>query len=222
MEILINGNPELVSADPGTPVVRIVEQLRRWLRDQGLVVSQAELDGGAVDLERLDGLGGSLVDAYRRLTITAAAPERLALEVIRGLVEMLARLADNMRQAARMVQEGRVAQGLERFRGGIEGWSVLQDSLARVGRLLGLDLGGFQGPSGPLGARMAHLGGILARTQEAIQHADAVAMGDLLEYELVPLAEEWSKTLGFLHDHVVSCIAPDEPPAPAHGVAVKQ
>lgn len=209
MDILVNGQRDLVSVDPGSGLQDTLHQLRDWVRGEGLAILQVTLDGEAVTVDLDAGRASETVDAYQSLNLQVGRPADLAVSVLEGLRQMLPKLETSMREAAGAFGRGKPDFALARFPQILEAWEAVLGSVGQVCALCSVPMDAVSRVVTP--ERQASLKDAVLRTKQAFDDADFVSLADLLEYELAPMTGDWAGILGELQALVrATCGAGDD------------
>ncbi len=194
MDVYVNGQPDLVSVDPGSGLQETLHQLRDWVVKEGLVVVTLRLDGVAVTVDLPAGRRQENVDAYRKLELQVAPPRDMAVGVLDNLRQMLPRLSSAMQESAGAFSRGKPEAALRRFPEIMEGWELVLGAVTQVATLCKLSP---QAVAKVVPAEAQQdLEDAVRQAKRAMEDADFVALGDVLEYELAPMTNRWERILG--------------------------
>ncbi|GAX88905.1 hypothetical protein [Effusibacillus lacus] len=109
---------------------------------------------------------------------------KLVEETLQSCQEYIPRLIEAHEQLATYFQGNEEAKGLDLFQLYIEGIDWLQQSVRGIQNLDHSKIPGIQ---------VDEVNPKLIEIEEALQNRDYVLMGDLLDYEITPILEQWLK-----------------------------
>lgn len=122
---------------------------------------------------------------FNRVEVRTVSLDEMAFDVVRELPKVINIIATGSRQAASLMRQADLAEGLE----------VLQDIIAVSRDLLStiqvLRRQYATGPSKDLDDLGDRLGELLGEAGDAMENEDWLLLADLLEYEYLPACEGW-------------------------------
>lgn len=124
-------------------------------------------------------------NSFTRLELRTVSIDQMACDVVEELPKVISIMAGGSRQAAALLRQTELAEGLE----------VLQDIIAVSRELLNtvhiLRNQYATGPCKGIDALGVTLGDLLGEINDVIANEDWVLVADLLEYEFLPACEGW-------------------------------
>lgn len=177
----------------------IGEVLSHVAKNNRLVV-QLLIDGSVPDLSRMDDVRSQPLDG-REVFIETAPPLAIAREVLVAVDETMVTAETLREQAAEAFRVGDAPGGLGKLSGCFATWHNAQDSLAKVARLLRVDLGELKTEDGrTVAAVMSRFAENLRTLRDALEARDYVLCCDVLTYDMAELRGEFKLATAALHD----------------------
>lgn len=160
----------------------------------GRIVISVEADGRALsegELTRLE----EAKTAVSELRLISADPHALIRRVFQDAREALGTVASLQRVAADACATGDSATAMAQLAGVLETWKAVRDAVEKSGELLGFDLASvkfsFDGREVVATGLVAELARALDGLLSGVKGRDWSAVGDVLSYDLGPLAGSW-------------------------------
>jgi hypothetical protein len=194
-DILVDDTPCPVECAPADRFDTLMNRLESHLAGEGRIVTAVTVDGEPMLPEQRAALAAVVLAEMGAVRIATQRPLHLAATVVRRLAEALPNLRAQQERVVEVLEAGRRAEGMAAFRGCLEVWQVLQQSVLRVGALLGGDLTDTQDVSAALAAASRALADALHRVRQSLEADDLVALADVIQADLVPLTDEWTRAL---------------------------
>lgn len=208
MRILIDENEDFDVADRATTALDAVVLVSDHLRREGRGILRLELDGVTVLPDGLrDELSHRELNEEGTLRVRTERIAALVEDAFRELDRVAPELPDLCRGLARLFQGGQAEQAYEPFQQLAVIWETIKNRETEIAGALGIDLSSLC--IGDLTFEQLHrdLNQYLAESVDALERGDTVLLGDLLEYELAPRAEDEERILESLRSRFA------EPPA---------
>lgn len=98
MIIALNGREDLLRADDACPLGPLLDELRRHLAQQRMVVLRTELDGDPLDEDRASELAERPAGEFERLELALQRLEEFAMEVLGNLADAIPNVLEGARQ----------------------------------------------------------------------------------------------------------------------------
>ncbi|MHC4660687.1 MAG: hypothetical protein ACYS8W_03270 [Planctomycetota bacterium] len=209
MKIVVNGREDIVEADSGSRFGTILDQLRRWLLEDDMLILTLLLDGKPLDETAENRHVDSKVDEFKELIVEAAAAKDLALDALGNVKQYCDRVRNSQLTIADGCRKGALEDANE-FNFIFTWWESLQRSVVNVIRLMKLDPESIRVDKTSLGDHLAGLTTPLAEMDGALKAQDFVLVGDLLEHEFTPRLDTWLSFLDTLTGMIESIPGPGE------------
>ena len=191
MDVIVDGERNYEFKGEPKDVLSALAAVDQLLQERGRVMLSVSLDGEAVTPEELPGrLDGTPLDAVGVLEVRSSAVADLVREELRGLEESLPELPVACRKLAEVFHGETPEEGFEPFDELANIWSHVKAQQVRIATALKLDLAGFEVGGRPIATHHEELNAFLEEAVQALHDGDCVLLGDLLEYELAPRAEQ--------------------------------
>lgn len=171
-------------------------------RDNRLVV-HVLIDGQEPDLNRMTAVRQSPLLGHT-IFIETAEPKQMALDVLAEVEHQLCE-ADRLKiEAAELLQKNQNAPAMEKLSGCLSTWQHAQESLAKTGQLLRIDLDTLQAGASSLTQLFNDFTAQLRQIRSALETRDFVTLGDLLLYETNETTERWRSAISAMRGVVLS------------------
>lgn len=202
VKILINGNPDIVSAEPGSTLGQIIDQLRDFMRSNGLLALNFELDGEELTPERERELAGSDVENYTQMTVEARDVHAACSELLRTVEEAVDPLVASACELAGDLQSGMMQNLESRMQDLLQRFQDIQRGLLMVCGAAGKRADDLMIDGNPFSEKIADMDSIHREMRENIQNADAQALAETLEFELAERLSEWRRAAVVLRETI--------------------
>lgn len=203
MQIILDGKSNFALDGEAENVVQVLAEVDSWLSDQGRTMISITVDGEKINPDTLtETLGERAADDVRTLEVRSEVVLTLVQTSISEMEEVIPDLASACHSLAEIFQSESPQEGYEKFPQLVEIWEVLKVRQSQVVRALALKLDDLSFENRSLSARQDDLNTFLEEAADALEAKDGVLLGDLLEYELAPLAEEEEGVVAFLRSKV--------------------
>ena len=191
MDVILDGASNYdLKGDPAD-VFSVVGAASEFLRGQGRSILSVRVDGTDVQPdaleERLKDLPAASVG---RLEIGSEATSALVVDCLKGLGELLPELPDICRNLAQVFQGEDPSSGFDPFVGLAGIWAGIKSRESLVANALDVDMAALAVGGKSLQAIHTELNQFLEEAEQALKDGDMILLGDLLEYELAPRAEQ--------------------------------
>jgi hypothetical protein len=203
MEILVDGEKDFEPPEgPVTLSAAIVEVCAR-VNEAGRAVLRITIDGAALSLDNFEeDLGEKSLSDAGLLEIQTESVLTLVASSIEELQEALSELPTICHQLAEVFQRGEAEEGFEKLPQLFDIWHAIKTREDQICRALHLEADRLTLDGATLPELHEGLNVELGKAVVALESQDTVALGDLLEYELAPKAEQESEIVGLLHDRL--------------------
>jgi hypothetical protein len=202
MQITVDGNANYALTGPVADIVGAVAAAGEALSAQGRSIVRVQIDGRDVKPEQLrEAIGNKPVADVKILAISTKETKALIEECLKELGEAAPDLAQLCRELAAVFQGQNPNEGFEPFHKLAEIWAHVKEQEMRCVTALHLQMDDMQLDGRSLGTLTSELNRYLKEAEQALSKGDTVLLGDLLEYELAPRAEQEPKIVALLQRH---------------------
>jgi hypothetical protein len=202
MELIVDGDKSAIPAADSDLAMSTLETLSQQLHDQGRAIVKVLLDGADIPHSELaKTLGDRSVDSVSTLEIRTEPIDALIGQVLADLENTLPGLSRACHDLAQVFQSEAPHEGFEPFQNFADIWGYVKERQMQIAGALDLDLGTCAIKDKSLNHHHDTLNNILEEAARAIEQRDTVLLGDLLEYELSPLADLELEIVALLKEH---------------------
>lgn len=193
--IEVDGRPlELAGVDErsaGSIYACVLEHVR----EMGRIVTGVRLGGEEVVWNDCSHRWDQALSPTNQLKVTTDLPIRVTAPLLEEIRSGLSRIAADQRRQAERLRETMIWSDTSASL--LEPWSGLQLALGQVAALHDINWSAaeWSAVAQPLQSLSRRLRDSLTELKDALARGDLVLSADLLEFELAPLAEEWSQPL---------------------------
>jgi hypothetical protein len=192
MKILVNGNADLLSGDPGVSLETLIQQIQAWAMAEGAAVLSITVDGHAAsDLDCSRDVG-----EFQEMALAVRPVGDLVQETLTELSSLMPSLRAASLAAAEGFQQGDNASGLKKMEDVLTIWTAVSDAMRSLGPLVPDDRA--QGLDIP--EEVDKLALHLETIKSSFSQGDVVGLADLLEYEAEDRIVAWERILGTLSE----------------------
>ena len=198
MRIVINGEENLASVEPGSQFGAVLDEVRQWLMAHRVAILEIRLDGEPLSPGRQQELGPELADRFESLEIQAVEIGQLAREVLGSIEAHLPAISEHLVEITNLLQSGAHTEAFSRLDTVFEALGLVLTAVSNLRNLLGI--GGLEanGAGEALLGREQRLAELLEEIKGAFRDQDLVTLGDCLEYELTEVLEDWKEVVAGL------------------------
>lgn len=201
MDVVVDGKANFELKGNPSDVFSAVAAVNEFLQEQGRGILSISVDGVVVPPSRLlDNLKSKPLSDVRVLEVKSEKVTDLVDSYLKELDTVLGELPKACHELGAIFQGDRPDEGYEPFHHLAEIWREVKSREATVAEALRLPLDTFDVDGVPLAKLHTELNGYLAEAAEALQANDCVLLGDLLEYELAPRAENEARIVALLRE----------------------
>lgn len=192
-KITVDDEPRTYSLDGAPTVANVFEKVRDDILDQGRIVVQVLLDGTLIEWN--DGSphwSMSFVDPME-LQVKTDLPLALSSALLGRAIESLPDLVTLHERAAAAIRGADQEGGVEMTLALLGTWRELQEAIVSVCALHKIDFESEHWKSfgEELGPALRRVSEQIGELKEAFELRDFILVGDLLAYELAPMASAW-------------------------------
>jgi len=191
MEVTLDGERNFAIEGDPKDALAVMAAVNRYLRERGRAIMAVRVDGRDLSPQAVHAqLAGTDNAEIDELVVESKPIGALVNETLAELREHLPELPVACRSLAQIFQSEKPEQGFEPFVALADIWKNVKERQRLVVSALDLDLDELQVNGATLNRKSEELNGFLEEAVGALNAQDCVAIGDLLEYELAPRAEE--------------------------------
>jgi hypothetical protein len=201
MQINLNHRPEEFPTDGVRSFGELMACVARQAEREGARILKVKLNGEDVtgkDHSLLDSLP---LDQIQEIEVDTGDPKVLARSSLYSVADFLEKLLNDLQDTAELLRLGYGERANQRFLRCIDGLQVFMHSLESCRRLLGISFellfvpAGQEGDAITVAENRRRLFEVLDSMIEAQTNQDWVLLADLLEFELVPVLEDWRQII---------------------------
>lgn len=191
MDVIVDGASNYDLKGEPADVLSAVGAVSDFLKGQGRSILSIKVDGSDVQPEELaERLKDAPLGSVERLEIGSEQTSVLVENCLKGLNESLPELPMACRNLAEVFQGEKPEEGFDPFVEIAGIWAQIKAREALVANSLDLDLAALSLDGKSLKAIHDELNQFLEEAEQALKDGDTILLGDLLEYELAPRAEQ--------------------------------
>jgi hypothetical protein len=192
MKILVNGNADLLSGDPGVSLGTLIQQIQAWAAAEGVAVLSVTVDGqSASELDLARDVG-----EFSDMALAVQPVGDLVQQTLGELSSLMPNLREASVEAAEGFQQGDNASGLKKMEQVLTIWTAVSDAMRSLGPLISDERSSGLDIPGEVDKLVAHLETI----KTSFSQGDVVGLADLLEYEAEDRIAAWETILGTLSE----------------------
>lgn len=203
MDVILDGATNYnLEGDP-QDMFSAIGAISEYLRQEGRSILSVRVDGTEIAPEELtDRLQNTPVCDITRLEIGSEETTKLIEECLQGLEEYLPELPNICRSLATVFQGETPEEGFEPFVEMAGLWSQIKSREALVTNALELDSTALSIEGKSVVDIHDELNQFLKEAAQALEDGDTILLGDLLEYELAPRAEQEMEIVALLQTQI--------------------
>ena len=205
MDVIVDGERNFEVQGEPADVLSVVGAISDFLRGKGRALQSLALDGKEVTPDNLVAeLEGIAPDTVSVLEVQSDDVTAMVTRCLKELTENLPELPVACRGLAEVFHGEDPEQGYEPFQELARIWGFVKTREALVANALEVDLDTVAVGGMPLAEMHRELNAFLEEAAQALQDGDCVLLGDLLEYELAPRAEQEAEIVALLEERAPS------------------
>jgi len=195
MELITDGEREVVDAQGGKSLGKVLDEERVRVRSEGRVITGIRVDGEVLERERQDELGARSVGEFERVEITTRNADELARETLRELVEHVGQVERVIPELVGHLEAEEIQKAMALLAACCQMWAVVQEALSKVGLVLDWDYGEVEVEGRSVGEWLGEMEGTLREMNEALTNRDYFMLGEVLSHEFSPAMGAWQRIL---------------------------
>lgn len=199
MEVIVDGVRESEFGGEETDLVSVLAEVSEALRQRGRAVLAVVADGRDVSPEEVaEVFADKTTDDIKSLEFKTEEAGLLVETSLNEMSEVIGELANVCHGLAEVFQGESPDEGYDTFNQLAGIWQEVKTRQQQVVNTMGLDFEALVLEGVTLAAIHSELNKYLNEAVEALEARDCVLLGDLLEYELAPRAENEAKIVALL------------------------
>jgi len=203
MDVIVDGAGNYDLKGEPASVLSAVAAVSEFLRSQGRSILSVKVDGADIKPENLaDQLRDLSPASVGTLEIGSESTSSLIEATLAGLNETLPELPNVCRNLAQVFQGDSPDTGFEPFVELAGIWAQIKSRESLVANALDIDLSELALNGKSLQTIHRELNQFLEEAEQALKDGDIILLGDLLEYELAPRAEQEAEIVALLQAQI--------------------
>ena len=208
MEVIVDGNKDFELEGEPQDMLAVVGAVSTFLQEQNRAMLGIEIDGKNIPPEELqETLTDVDITTVQVIKIQSEDMVSLVNETLSELEEYLPELAVACHSLAEVFHGENPDEGFDPLTQLITIWGEVKQRELQVANAIQLNLGEVQLDGQDLESCHQKLNTYLEECIGALEKGDCVLLGDLLEYELAPRAEQEVKIAGLLKERATAHFA---------------
>ena len=197
MEIHVNNRTEEVQTEGIQFFGQLMDKLSEKAAEEGGTVLSVKLNGKDLTGKDRSHLEEMSVDDIQQLEVQTGNPKDLARSTLYSIADFLEKLLKELQDTSELFRLGNQERSNQSFLRCLDGMQVFMHTLETCRKLLGIsfELLLVPGENGQnditVGESRRRLFTVLDNMIDAQTDQDWVLMADMLEYELIPILEDW-------------------------------
>ncbi|NQU76156.1 MAG: hypothetical protein HQ546_07585 [Planctomycetes bacterium] len=192
MEVYADGEAVRDQALEGKTVGGLLDWIRRGDADRFVVA--VRIDGREVADGELEAVLALPLDGCGRLDVETTSARILAASALAQAADVLEEAREHHSAVGELLASSKQVEAMDRLTACFDAWNSAEQALRQASRVAGLNLDADEGPSSP-GVLIEKLRGCLNEIQQGLKIRDYVAVADLVEYEMLPVIDDWQAML---------------------------
>ncbi len=201
MKLIVDGEEAVLAADETKDLGALLQELDQSLRHAGRIVCEVRCDGDSVAPERVaDTLERAAADGVETLEIVTAPSGPMVLSIVESMEAAAPELPFICLELARLFHAEEPQQAYEAFNAFATHWEEMKRLQMQALNALCVVPGEVR--VGDVSAEELHrsLNQHLKAAVEALKQQDSIALGDILQHDLAPLAEQEAAFVAWLRE----------------------
>lgn len=205
MEVWVDGKNNFRVDGSPADWLSVFRAVSDFLREHSRMPVEVKLNGaGILPLDLRKSLENVTIGDADKLEVRSEEIGKLVDECLGQIDASLDELPVACRALAEVFQGEAPAEGFEPFQHIAEIWEHIKHQERLVASALDIELEAVEIGGATVGSLSAELNSFLEEAAQALSKNDAVALGDLLEYELAPRAEQEAAIVGWLRERAAA------------------
>jgi hypothetical protein len=202
MDVVIDGQPNFEFQGLPKSVFSAVSAIGAYLSDQGRSIMAISVDGEPINAEDITQRFADVAPSQiQHLEIKTEVTATLVHNCIDELLAVLPDLTNACHNLAEVFQSETPEDGFEPFQKLAMLWGYIKQREMLIINALSLDMNTLSVDGVALAEMHNGLNTFLLEAAEALKEGDCVTLGDLLEYELAPRADQEMGIVALLKQH---------------------
>ena len=202
MQVIVDGEKNFELKGAPEDALAAVAAVNDFLREQGRAIMAVRVDGRDVAANQLqEALKDTPLAEIGTLEFQSEDLSKLVDACLAELEAHLPELPKACRALAELFHSETPEAGFEPFQQLAEIWKAVKERELMVAQALNLKMSEIELQGATLEQKHEELNGFLQEAAQALLDGDCVLIGDLLEYELAPRAEQEAEIVALLQEH---------------------
>jgi len=199
MKLIVDGEEAGLDLEEARDLGAILHELDTRLREEGRLVCEVRCDGTAVSPDDVAGtLQRAATDSVGTLEIVTTPTAPVLQSIVHGMETAVPELPVICMELARIFHSGEAAQGYEPFNTFAEHWEEIKRLQIQALNVLHRNPADVRVGDRSLEELHNELNSHLQACVDALAKQDTIALGDILQHDLAPLAEKEAELVGWL------------------------
>lgn len=201
MDVIIDGEKNFELTGEPTDMMAVLGAVEAFLREKGRAMLSVKIDGQVFKPEDLAARTAELpLETVSALVVESDSIAKLIADCLSELETILKELPKACRSLAEIFHSEHPQDGFEPFHELADLWLQVKNRQRLAANAMNLDMGKIEINGISLLAMHEELNNFLQEAAEALEQEDCILLGDLLEYELAPRAEQESDIVALLQE----------------------
>lgn len=201
MDVIIDGEKNFELTGKPTDMMAVLGAVEAFLREKGRAMLSVRIDGQVFKPEDLAARAAQLpLETVSALVVESDSIAKLIADCLSELETILKELPKACRSLAEIFHSEHPQDGFEPFHELADLWLQVKNRQRLAANAMNLDMGKMEINGLSLLAMHEELNNFLQEAAEALEQEDCILLGDLLEYELAPRAEQESDIVALLQE----------------------
>lgn len=199
MDVILDGARGFAFTSPPKDVLGAIVALSEYAQQRGRSILGIRVDGQNIDPAKLvDAFQGKNIEDIRELSVETEDVSKLVSDCLIELESALTELPAACHELAAVFQGSEPQSGFQPFQRLAEIWEHVKSRQYLIAGALGLEFGKLEVNGKCIEAMQEELNRYLSEAAGALESGDLILLGDLLEYELAPRAEQEAQITAIL------------------------
>lgn len=201
MEVIVDGQRNFGVAGEPKDAMSVVAAVNDYLQGQGRAMQMLVVDGHEIAPEQMvSRLQGTELAKVQTIEVKSEDVATMVDRCLRELQEAVPELPTACRKLSEVFQSEHPDDGYDPFTDLADIWGHIKRREQLVAQALRLEESELKVAGADWAQLHAELNNILQEAAAAIEKGDTVLLGDLLEYELAPRAEQEASIVALLQE----------------------
>lgn len=202
MDVIVDGTGRFTPSEDARDGMALMAEIADHLSRAGRAMVGLKLDGDIIPPEDLqDVMTARKIEDIKSVEVTTMSVAEMVQQCLTELEGSLPSLPDACRQLAEVFQSEHPETGFDPFRELAMLWGHIKYREILAAGYMQMDLAAIQLGGRPVQDLHEELNTVLQESAQALEDGDTILLGDLLEYELAPRAEDEVHIVALLQEN---------------------